>query len=1665
MTKKIKGIACLSLTALFSLSMFVSQNVSLAKGDGVTTVGGVTLTDVTGQVDMSHIQQANFNTAVMENNQPSYSKKTVIVSLEGGSIAETKGSDQSAAEYLSTASGKTALRNIESTQLRFLSTLSAKGIPFTIKNSYTAVDNAVAIEVDTSYVAEIKGIDGVKSAVVSQTYALSQTVENSTTTVAGSSATVNETQVYKTGIYDSSEFAGTYDGKGMVVAILDTGLDYTHVAFQKQPDSRYLGLNQTDVKNLLEQKDFAAEARTALSGDTLAVEDVYVSDKVPFAYDYSDDDPDVYPSYSNHGTHVAGIVGGYSEAGYTDKDGNHVPETFIGVAPEAQLVICKVFTDDLEDPDLGGAVSEDILAALEDCILLNVDVINMSLGTTAGFTTTDDVGDDEGIYMNGVYNRIQSAGISLVAAASNDYSSAYGGTFGTNLATQPDSGTVGSPSTYAAALSVASISGQQAKYILGNPDASGNGASIFYEEASDKNSVPFDFAEQMLNGENTAEYEYVVVPGVGQAADYSTSIRRLFNEKPGQRIALVKRGTTNFQEKVEIAMEMGAKAIIVYNNVAGKIRMNLGDVDDPIPAISITLEAGDTLVAGAVGRVGKIKLDTSLLAGPFMSDFSSWGPTPDLKLKPEITAHGGEITSTVPGGYDEQSGTSMASPNMAGVMALVRDYIDSNYSDRYQTAVEINRFANQLIMSTATTAYDEEGLPYSPRKQGAGLASLSNVIKTRAYIYTENAEIDYRPKYELGDDKEKTGVYTVSFNIENFDSQNLTFKAKSLFMTETEEKLSNTLYAVAEKAHMLGQIPTVWEVTDIDGNNAVTYSDGDEITVPAGQTLKASVTFELHEDERDFIEQYFTNGMYVEGFCKLESTVATQCDLVIPFLGFYGNWDDAPLLDYDCFEVSEFEQDAQYTDETRPKAQIWATQAYTSYYNDKYVLPLGGYVYVLPEEADPMYVKEDYGSISRYNEYVSEDGVGNYLTSTGLKAVYAGLLRNVRYAEYKIYNDATGELLEQDTVYRIGKAYASGGSSRPAYIKFEVNPDEYGFVANGKYRVEFDFRRTEDSEYNEENTFTFSFYIDYEAPIVQDARIRYYDYEQNNKQKQRIYLDVDVYDNHYPQSLMLCYLDKQGNNQVLQLATEYITPVRNPVKNGTTTVSIEITDIYDEYKDKLYLQVDDYSLNHTTYAISTFSPNVNVTPDTFELAEGQENITLNIYQTHKVALNYQGEANLSNFTWSSNNMSVAQVKNGEIVGLKKGNATITVKSGQTTKTLKVTVTDQVENLAVPSISFGTIIDANKSVAKAQGMVEVKANQDFTLNVITDPWYYPVKNLKLLWSSTDESVATVDQNGNVTCLKKGTAIIKAQIVKEDGTITSYSTTVTLSVQDEFTVSNFTLIDYGGRSPIVEIPSDKNIMYIGEEAFKDNDYITKVILPKTVMQINERAFVNCTSLKEVTFTDDMKVTDSADLNLIGYRAFYNCTALETVDFTRAKVVTVGNYAFENCTSLKQIINMENAVGTMHDGAFMNCTKLESVNLSGLHMSGSYVFSGCTSLREVITDKFTAIGEAMFNGCTALQSIEIKTPNVGAYAFRGCRYLNTVTFNNPVNANGNEEQIKIMIGESAFNGCINLANVNFNNCTVISIGNNAFSNTKISSFTIPNGVISLGDNLFTG
>ncbi len=1744
MKKLTKRIACGALALMMSSTLAVEGVLRLQK-DGAaaqkatTTVTGADFKNVTGQFDTSALRESMFNDTVLKNEDvaPAYETRTVIVTLSKKPLIE-RAKDEDVNTYVQSFSGELAKAEVRDQQDEFLRALSKAGISYSVKNRYDTVLNGVAIEVHTSYVKRIKEMAGVKSAVITTSYAEPEAA------LTSSGVVTNETDVYQTGIYDSSEYTSKY-GEGTVVAVLDTGLDYTHPAYQQflNPNTQ-VKWSEDYVASMVENIDLAAES--AIRSGSLNGSDVYVSAKVPYAYDYADDDTDVYPSFSNHGTHVAGIIGGYDPSGYTDKDGNAITDKqFLGVAPNCQLVICKVFTDDLTSKDLGGAVTEDIVAALEDCVKLGVDVINMSLGTSCGFTTTDD-GDDEGEMLNAVYNSITDAGISLICAASNDYSAGYGGVYGTNLAENPDSGTVGSPATYASALAVASINGQKTGYVIANAGTQSE-AHVFYEESRDADGNPFEFAKQLTPYcDANGELEYVVVPGVGHASDYAT-IRSLFKDSNGyskNRLALVSRGDTTFEEKVKTAMSAGAIGILIYNNVAGTIRMNLGNIDNPIPAISISMNAGAAM-KNILGTMGKIKISQDYAAGPFMSDFSSWGPTHDLKLKPEITAHGGEITSTVPGGYGEQSGTSMATPNMAGFMAVVRSYLEKDLSatvdglmDYYKDLtgkevkrnVVMNRLAMQLTMSTAGTVYDQEGYAYSPRKQGAGVAKMENVIGgTKAYLWTDVARNDYRPKIEVFDNEE--GVYVLNFNVTNFGSEELVFSTQHLAMTET---LSRDKMTVSEQAYMLKDSTADW----------TGVNDG-KIVVPAGETKSISVTLTLGNSDKGYINNSFPNGMYVEGFLKLISETDNQCDLSIPFLGFYGDWDAAPMLDMTAFEVAAEEQDASILDEDKRKASVFATLPYTTYYNEKYVLPMGGYVYLLDENDEPMYVDENHCSVSRYNEYYGEGATENYLTSTAIKAVYAGLLRNARVVKYKLYNVDTGELMLENEVKRVGKAYSGGGSAVPANVKLELSPEEEGLLANGMYRMEFEFfteTPTADQVAPEENTYEFSFTVDYEAPIMEDARVRYYTYEENNQKKQRIYLDVDVFDNHYAQAILLCYpkLNSEGE-VVLQLATDYPTPVRNANRNGTTTVSIEITDLYEKYGEQLYVQIDDYAINTCLYQVNINTANGDVLPGSgsFELGAGESELTLDIYQAHKTTLVYDGaeyaNADPSNFLWTSQNPGIADVKNGEIVGISAGTTVITVSDRKSeTKTIKVTVTDkQYPSLvSMPEISFGLVKTNHDAVVKAQGMVDVSSGESFRLDVLKNPWYHPMNNLKIEWFSYNEKSATVDQDGNVQTLEEGLAIIEARVWRfrnDRWEQTSSVATVYLNVQNPFTSSSFMLTEYNGvgynawlcdvcdeywvedELKVVEntenccpncaekeiksvcvydkttlkIPESLNVMYISEEAFKDNNNIKRLIISSSVVDIQARAFYNCTALEEVYFVSVNHRqnalgavinphVDFADLSMIYEQAFLGCTSLKKIDFSNVKTATVAMECFYGCTALEEVVDMP-SIGTMHNHAFAGCTSLTSVDLTGLHMSGTNVFDGCSNLAEIKTGKFTAIGDYMFAGCTALTNeVQLYTGKIGVGAFANCANLKGVRFLNP---KGQTEKNNVDIGARAFENCgknagsftfaigKDSANGKVDTVNIRSIGDRAFAGSALKAVPQISGLKQLGADVFVG
>lgn len=321
-----------------------------------------------------------------------------------------------------------------------------------------------------------------------------------------------------------------------------------------------------------------------------------------------------------------------------------------------------------------------------------------------------------------------------------------------SLLENPDTGLVGTPATYSAALSVASVDNDGYTQLYITVD----GQEFGYLDTAAKAAT--NFQENFRN----KELEYVMVPGYGADSDYEGI------DVTG-KVAVISRGTSSFPEKQSIAQAHGAIAAIIYNNELGVIRMQINDGEGNIPAISVTLACGEALKNGS-GKLTVCNGDTKLFRlDRTVSSFSSWGVTPDLKLKPEISGVGGSIYSAtdpaISGGYyNYMSGTSMATPQITGAMAVLIEYLDKHYPDL--TGAEQRRVAADLLMSTADPLMATSTLEYSPRAQGAGLANLVSATTTPAYLSNKDAS-EGRPKIEFGDDDNKTGVYTFTFEINN----------------------------------------------------------------------------------------------------------------------------------------------------------------------------------------------------------------------------------------------------------------------------------------------------------------------------------------------------------------------------------------------------------------------------------------------------------------------------------------------------------------------------------------------------------------------------------------------------------------------------------------------------------------------------------------------------------------------------------------------------------------------------------------------------------------------------------------------------------------------------------------------------------------------------------
>ncbi len=1445
----------------------------------------------------------------------------------------------------------------------------------------------------------------------------------------------NKVSVYEnTGIFDSSKFP--YDGSGMVVAVLDTGLDYTHPAFSVNNfnPSSALGLTKDEVA--LHVSNTAAAIRVP----GLTADDVYINEKVPFSFDYADNDSDVYSLHNNHGTHVSGVIVG--------KD-----DVITGVAPNAQLVSMKIFSDTLES-----ARASWILSALEDCVELGVDVINMSLGTACGFSREID-----NMKMAEVFDEIRELGISLVVAASNSFSSTYGSEKNGNLGltSNPDTGTVGSPSTYPAAISIASISGTKTPYILDS-----DGKIIYFLESTDSaGEEKFFFDELLGESKDVFELDYVLIPGVGNPSDYDGIDVK-------DKIALVRRGSNTFEEKAKAAEAAGAKALIVYNNTSGDIRMNVGIVN--IPVCSISQDDGEKL---AKAKTGKLKMSHSQTSGPFMSDFSSWGPTPSLEIKPEITAHGGNILSAVTGhGYDRLSGTSMACPNMAGVIALMRQYVINEFpADMIKGAdgkidyVEVNAIINRLLMSTADVVYNKNGLPYAVRKQGAGLANLAEAKDTKAYILTyKDGKVMDKTKVELGDDKNKTGVYAFKFTINNFGDKALSYGISATVMTEgvSDTPTYSGEKVVTEEGYLL--TGAKFEIVSVNGGNV----NGDTVTVAGKSKCDVEVKITLSDADKKYLDESFENGMYVEGFVTLSSKDEGSTDLGMPFLAFYGNWNKAPLFDLDYFETNADELNTSILnplDKNLPDA--YATRPIGGI-EDDYISYLGSYYFI----QDPKNK-----IISANREYVAISNIEGTVHS--LRFVWGGQLRNATKIVITITDDATGEVIFEKEEVSVRKSYGDGGSYiYPTNIEIEFDAAEHNLKNNAKYNVKLvGYLEYGDGGINdnEKNTFEFPLHIDFEAPALTGCEF-YTEYDKSAK-KTRLFAKMAVYDNHYSMAMQLGYV---GNGFVDGVETptlypfeQYITPIYSE-KNGTTYVTYELTDhIYDikngSYNDNTFaVTLYDYAMNDATYEIEL--------PDDFaSLYLKETEITLNSYEVYTLSANVYPEDQWDELLeFTSSDDSVVRVVNNKIIAMpvtdediKNGDNTATIfiydkndpKKSATMvvnvvndKRVSKPVADVFELVGYDTLyAFYIMSNDERDIGETgdtnifkngNASLALYPNEKVSINYKLDAFFPEETTVQFL--SGNENIVKVDQYGNITAVGEGYTSIQV-IVLQNGKRTSLAPkNISIEVKDPYVRTGPTLNSYYGAGTMnsgkVNIPQDMLFTAIGQYAFSNFNYIPKDLEAGDVINDEEPdatkiSFIGNDFIKEVIIPEGVES--------IGPYAFAGLTALERVVLPKS-LETIEYGAFFGCTSLTKVEGLEN-VKLINKYAFQNCDIRNDISFKNIHAIGDYAFAGNTHLKSVTflapdgktNSTISTVGAYAFMGNTALTSFDVsKCGNIkyGPYVFLNCTSLAQITMNTSV------------IPTGAFYGCESLTTLNIGK-DVSTIGEYALSGTRISYFDV--------------
>ena len=459
-------------------------------------------------------------------------------------------------------------------------------------------------------------------------------------------------------------------GTGVQVAIVDTGIDVTHPCF-----------------------DDAGYPDTVELGDTRFTNDKVIVAKV---FNNKAAQQNLTPeALQDHGTHVAGTVACNAHTPAV-VEGVDIPYDPSGVAPGAQLGNYNVFPGDVDS-----ARSEDILNALQAAAADGMDVINMSLG--GGARGVQDL-------LTKAVNNLDEAGIVVAVAAGNS---------------GPGHFTVESPGSAERALTAgASTVGHFVGLPVTGPEVSTTAATGDFGTPDTDLTAVLDAAAGDPLGLGCS---------AGDFADFTDGA-----------IALISRGTCTFGTKVFNAEQAGAVAAIIVNNVPGDPIAMAADPLFPttIPAVMVGLDDLDAMLA-AVGQPVTIGAQAQYeVTGNdnIMAAFSGQGPTDvDFRVKPDVVAPGVNVLSSIPHQFCDDpgttgcwaffQGTSMATPHLAGMAAVVRQTHPDWQAWQVRSAIVNTAQQGALTKASAITEPETD-----VQVIGAGLADLGAAVNAQVAL-------------------------------------------------------------------------------------------------------------------------------------------------------------------------------------------------------------------------------------------------------------------------------------------------------------------------------------------------------------------------------------------------------------------------------------------------------------------------------------------------------------------------------------------------------------------------------------------------------------------------------------------------------------------------------------------------------------------------------------------------------------------------------------------------------------------------------------------------------------------------------------------------------------------------------------------------------------------